>query len=103
MWLPPCSCRRASRSASCRRNRRSVDGAALLAKAQGADAQGPGQWVVELAPLTRLQAWAVAEVKPGDTVAMLGFTFAGEKGDAVLRAEYLFVGDKAYGLRSAPA
>jgi hypothetical protein len=34
---------------------------------------------------------------------VLGFTFTGEKGDAVLRAEYLFVGAQVYGLRSSPA
>lgn len=34
---------------------------------------------------------------------MVGFTFAGEQGEPVLRAEYLFVGDKVYGLRSSPA
>ena len=60
-------------------------------------------WHIELAPLTRMQAWQVQEIKPGDRVALLGYTFAGEKGEAVLRAEYLFVGDKAYGLRSSPA
>ena len=58
---------------------------------------------MELAPLTRLQAWAVPEIKAGAAVAVLGFTFTDEKGDAVLRAEYLFVGGKAYGLRSSPA
>ena len=36
----------------------------------------------------------------GDGV--LGFTFAGEKGEAILRGEYVFVGGKAYGLRSSP-
>jgi len=45
----------------------------------------------------------VDEIKPGTSVAVLGFTFTGEKGDPVLRAEYLFVGGKAYGLRSSPA
>jgi alcohol dehydrogenase len=41
-------------------------------------------------------------VKPGDTVAVLGFTFTGEKGDALLRAEFLWSGGGVYGLRSAP-
>ena len=50
-----------------------------------------------------MEAWKVAEIKPGDPVALLGYTFSGEKGDAVLRAEYLFVGGKAYGMRSSPA
>ena len=59
-------------------------------------------WHIELAPLTRLEAWAVPEIKVGDAVAVLGFTFAQEKGDAVLRAEYFFAAGKAYGLRSSP-
>jgi len=61
------------------------------------------KWTIELAPLTRLQAWGLDEIKPGTQVAALGFTFTGEKGDPVLRAEYLFVGGKVYGLRSSPA
>ncbi|WP_062477756.1 DUF6152 family protein [Variovorax boronicumulans] len=79
-----------------------VDGAALLAKAQ-LPTRRDRQWQIELAPLTRLQAWGVEEIKPGTPVAVLGFTFTGEKGDAVLRAEYLFVHGKTYGLRSSPA
>lgn len=59
-------------------------------------------WHVELAPLTRMQAWKVDEIKAGMPVEVVGFTFGGEKGDAVLRAEYLFVDGKAYGLRSSP-
>ena len=79
-----------------------VDGAALLAKAR-LPTRRDRRWEIELAPLTRMQAWGVEEIKPGAEVAVLGFTFAGEQGEAVLRAEYLFVGDKAYGLRSSPA
>ncbi|MDR7295912.1 DUF6152 family protein [Pelomonas sp. Root1444] len=79
-----------------------VDGAALLAKAR-LPTRRDRRWEVELAPLTRMQAWGVEEIKPGAEVAVLGFTFTGEQGEAVLRAEYLFVGDKAYGLRSSPA
>lgn len=79
-----------------------VDGAALLAKAQ-LPTRRDRRWAVELAPLTRMQAWGVEEIKPGAEIAMLGFSFAGEQGQPVLRAEYLFVGDKAYGLRSSPA
>jgi hypothetical protein len=79
-----------------------VDGAALLAKAQ-LPTRRDRKWLVELAPLTRLQAWGLEEIKPGTPVAALGFTFTGEKGEAVLRAEYLFVGGKTYGLRSSPA
>ena len=79
-----------------------VDGKALLTKAV-LPSRKDKRWEIELAPLTRLQAWRVAEIKPGTQVSVVGFTFAGEKGEAVLRAEYLFVDGKAYGLRSSPA
>ncbi|MFN0182947.1 MAG: DUF6152 family protein [Aquabacterium sp.] len=79
-----------------------VDGPGLL-KAARAPTRKDRAWVIELAPLTRMQAWGVPEIKPGDAIAMVGFTFTGEKGDAVLRVEYLFAGGKTYGLRSAPA
>ena len=79
-----------------------VDGPALLAKAQ-LPTRRDRKWTIELAPLTRLQALGLDEIKPGTQVAALGFTFTGEKGEPVLRAEYVFVGGKAYGLRSSPA
>jgi hypothetical protein len=79
-----------------------VDGPGLLKAAQ-LPTRKDRIWTVELAPLTRMEAWKVPEIKAGDNVGVLGFTFAGEKGDAVLRAEYLFVGGKVYGLRSSPA
>lgn len=79
-----------------------VDGPGLLARAQ-LPTRRDRKWLIELAPLTRLEAWGVEEIKPGTQIGALGFTFTGEKGDPVLRAEYLFVGGKAYGLRSSPA
>ena len=79
-----------------------VDGPGLLAKAQ-LPTRRDRKWTIELAPLTRLQAWGLDEIKPGTQVAALGFTFTGEKGDPVLRAEYVFVDGKVYGLRSSPA
>lgn len=78
-----------------------VDAQALL-KAAALPTRRDRRWHVELAPLTRMQAWGVPPVKDGDSLAVLGFTFSGEKGDAVIRAEYLFVGNSTYGLRSAP-
>jgi len=78
-----------------------IDGPALLAKAELPTRRDP-RWMVELAPLSRLQAWGVEEIKPGTELAVLGFTFKGEQGEAVLRAEYLFVAGKSYGLRSSP-
>ena len=79
-----------------------VDGRALLAKTV-LPTRTDKRWEIELAPLTRLQAWNVAEIKPGANVSVVGFSFAAEKGEAILRAEYLFVDGKVYGLRSSPA
>lgn len=78
-----------------------VDGKALLAKTT-LPTRRDKQWEIELAPLTRLQAWNVAEIKPGTNLSVVGFAFSGEKGEAVLRAEFLFIDGKAYGLRSSP-
>ena len=80
----------------------SVDGAGLLKAAQ-LPTRKDRRWHIELAPLSRMEAWKAAEIKNGDAVSMLGFTFAGEKGDAILRVEYLWAGGKAIGLRSSPA
>lgn len=79
-----------------------VDGKALLAKAV-VPTRKDKRWEIELAPLTRMQAWKVAEIKPGAQVELLGFTFTGEKSEAILRVEYLFADGKVYGLRSGPA
>ncbi len=79
-----------------------VDGKSLLARAV-VPRRKDRRWQVELAPLTRMQAWKVEPLQAGETVGVLGFTFQEEKGEAVLRAEYLFVGEKVYGLRSGPA
>ena len=79
-----------------------VDGKALLAKAVVPTRQDK-RWEIELAPLGRMQAWNVAEIKPGASVAVVGFTLTAEKGEAVLRAEYLFVAGNTYALRSSPA
>lgn len=79
-----------------------VDGQALLAKAQ-LPRRKDRRWEIELAPLTRMQAWNVSPLKVGDEVGVLGFTFHEERGEAILRVEYLFVGARVYGLRSSPA
>ena len=79
-----------------------VDGAALLKAAQ-LPTRRDRRWAIELAPLFRMNAWQVAEIAPGDPVAMLGFTFTGERGDPVLRVEYLWAGRGVYALRSSPA
>ena len=79
-----------------------VDGKALLARAV-VPRRKDRRWEVELAPLTRMEAWKVAEIKPGAAISLLGFAFHEEKGEPILRVEYLFVDGKAYGLRSSPA
>ena len=79
-----------------------VDGKALLAKAT-LPKRTDKVWEIELAPLTRMQAWAVPEIKPGTPLALLGFTFKDEQGAAILRVEYLWLDGKTYALRSSPA
>lgn len=79
-----------------------VNGAALMKAAQ-LPRRSDKRWEVELAPLTRMNAWGVPQIKDGDALAVLGFTFIEEKGDAILRAEYLFFEGKVYGMRSSPA
>jgi hypothetical protein len=79
-----------------------VDGARVLGEAK-LPTRSDRTWHIELAPLSRMEAWKVPVIRDGDRVAMVGFTFAGEKGDAILRVEYLFVGGRTYGLRSSPA
>ncbi len=79
-----------------------VDGKALLAKAV-VPTRKDRKWEVELAPLTRMEAWKVAEIKAGATISLVGFTFKDEKGGAIVRVEYLFADGKTYGLRSSPA
>jgi hypothetical protein len=79
-----------------------VEGKALLAKAE-VPRRKDRLWEIELAPLTRMQAWKVPEIKPGTQVSVVGFIFKEEKGDPILRAEYLFLNGQVYGLRSSPA
>lgn len=79
-----------------------VDAPALL-KAVRLPTRRDRRWQVELAPISRMEAWKVAPLKGGEHVELIGFTFPGEKGDAVLRVEYLFLGSAVYALRSSPA
>ena len=80
----------------------SVDAARVLGNAR-LPTRKDRIWHVELAPLTRMEAWKVPELRDGDRIEVIGYTSTGEKGEPVLRAEYLFVAGKAYGLRSSPA
>lgn len=78
-----------------------VDGPRLLAAAQ-LPTRRDKVWEIELAPLTRMQAWKVTPIRVGESVGVLGYAAPGEKGEPVLRAEYLFHAGMAYGLRSSP-
>ncbi|HMN91590.1 MAG TPA: DUF6152 family protein [Hydrogenophaga sp.] len=79
-----------------------IDGPALLART-GLPKRQDRRWEVELAPLFRLGQWQLEEISPGTRLSVVGFTFKEERGKPLLRAEYLFLGDRAYGLRSSPA
>jgi hypothetical protein len=79
-----------------------VDAPALLKKAV-LPKRTDKAWEIELAPLTRMETWKVPEIKNGQTVALLGFTFKDEKGSAILRAEFVWLDGKTYALRSSPA
>jgi hypothetical protein len=79
-----------------------VDAPALLKKAQ-LPKRTDKTWEIELAPLSRMEIWKVPEIKNGQSLALLGFTFKDEKGSAILRAEFLWLDGKTYALRSSPA
>jgi hypothetical protein len=79
----------------------SVDGTKIFANAKLPKRRG--DWNLELAPLTRMDAWKIEPLKVGDTFTGVGFTYKDEQGAQVARIEYLIVGDKVYGLRSSPA
>jgi hypothetical protein len=79
-----------------------VDAATLLQKAT-LPTRKDKSWEIELAPIFRMEAWKVPEIKNGQNLAVLGFTFKDEKGSAILRAEFLWLDGKTYALRSSPA
>jgi hypothetical protein len=77
-----------------------VDGAAIASKVQ-VPAEAAGDWEIEFAPLSRMQAWNVAPLKAGDRIELIGY--AGVPGKPkLMRVEYLIVNGTAYGLRSSP-
>ena len=79
-----------------------LDAKAILSKAATPKRQA-NTWELELAPLTRMELWQVAEIKVGATVAVVGYALKESKGEAVVRVEYLWVDGKVYSLRSSPA
>lgn len=79
-----------------------VDAAGILARAVLPTRRDP-LWEIELSPLTRLQTWKVPEIRVGEALEMVGYTFAGEKGEPILRVEFLLRGETVTPLRSSPA
>ena len=59
-------------------------------------------WEIELAPMTRMDAWKVAPIKVGEKISVVGYTFKDEKGEAILRTEFLIGNGKVTPLRSSP-
>lgn len=60
-------------------------------------------WEVELAPITRMDAWKVSPVKVGEKISVVGYTHKDEKGEAILRVEFLIGNGKVTPLRSSPS
>jgi Family of unknown function (DUF6152) len=79
-----------------------VDAVTVLGNAK-APTRKDKTWNIELAPLTRMDAWKVAEIKAGEKVALVGYTFKDQKGEAILRVEFLVRDGKVTPLRSGPA
>jgi hypothetical protein len=79
----------------------SVDGTALLKKTQ-VPANAVGDWEIEFAPLSRMNAWGLGQApKPGERMELVGYALA--DGKRLLRVEYMFYTGKAYAFRSSPA
>jgi hypothetical protein len=78
-----------------------VDTQALLARTQ-VPAGAEGNWELEFAPLSRMNAWGVAPLKAGDRIEVIGYSGVAGK-PRLMRVEYLIVNGTAYGLRSSPA
>jgi hypothetical protein len=79
-----------------------VDGAAILAKTRLPESAA-GEWTVEFAPLSRMNAWGVREPKAGDRIEVVGYIAPQIGNGRLLRVEYLFADGKVAGLRSSPA
>ncbi|TFY99865.1 DUF6152 family protein [Ramlibacter rhizophilus] len=61
-----------------------------------------GHWRVELPELNRLVAWDVKRPRIDTRLGVLGYPGPPVTGTPTLRAEVLFIGDRAYPLRSSP-
>lgn len=84
------------------RQKEHVDAAALLARAS-VPVAGNRIWRVQLASLARLTLWDVPRPKTKDRLGVIGYAGPPVQQTLTMRAEMLFIGDKAYPLRSDPA
>lgn len=90
----------ASRSLPAQQQR--VDAAGVLQKVRATTLAG--EWELEFAPLSRMQAWGLGEpLKAGAEIECIGYTGPTLNQGRLMRVEYLFVNGKAHGLRSLPA
>lgn len=78
-----------------------VDAVTVIGSAK-APTRKDAVWEVEFAPITRMDAWKVAPIKVGEKIAVIGYTFKDEKGEATLRVEFLVGNGKVTPLRSSP-
>ena len=78
-----------------------VDAVTVIGSAK-APTRKDAVWEVEFAPMTRMEAWKVAPIKVGEKIAVIGYTFKDEKGEATLRVEFLVGNGKVTPLRSSP-
>jgi hypothetical protein len=83
--------------------RETVDTAQLLARARVAPAFSGRFWRVDLPSLARLNKWDVRRPKVEQVIGVIGFAGPETTATPTLRAEILFIGDKAYPMRSDPA
>lgn len=79
-----------------------VDAAAVLGKA-ALPRRNAARWTVELAPISRLEAWRLAPITVGERVELVGYTLSQPQAEPIIRVEYLFREGRAYGLRSGPS
>lgn len=84
------------------RQKDQLDAAALLARAS-VPVSGNRIWRVQLASMARLTLWDVPRPKISDRLGVVGYAGPEVEQTLTMRAEILFIHDKAYPLRSDPA
>lgn len=80
-----------------------VDMAALIKRAALPNDPEQRRWRVELPTLARLSAWDMPRPKIKQVIGVVGLPGPFVTGTPTLQAEVLFLGDRAYPMRSDPA